>query len=60
MANGEAESRAYLPSPVLFYLGIYTQKLALASPTSGGSSVGIVNSWNQVTEFVCDEKISPH
>jgi hypothetical protein len=29
----------------------YSQKLALSSPTSGGSSVGIVRSQSQTTEF---------
>jgi hypothetical protein len=32
---------------------LYPQKLALASPTSGGRSVGIVYSGTQATEFVC-------
>jgi hypothetical protein len=30
---------------------LYPQKLALASPTSGGRSAGIVRSWTQATEF---------
>jgi hypothetical protein len=30
---------------------LYPQTLALISPTSGGRSVGIVNSRTQVTEF---------
>jgi hypothetical protein len=33
-------------------LTLYSQKLALASPTSGGRSIGIVRSRTQVTEFV--------
>jgi hypothetical protein len=32
---------------------LYSQKLALTSPTSGGHSVGIVCSRTQITEFVC-------
>jgi hypothetical protein len=31
---------------------LYPQKLALTSPTSGGSSVGIVRSLTQATEFM--------
>jgi hypothetical protein len=31
---------------------IYPLKLALTSPTSGGSSVGIVRSWTQATKFL--------
>jgi 2-keto-3-deoxy-L-rhamnonate aldolase RhmA len=31
---------------------LYTQKLALTSPTSGCRSVGIVRSRTQVTEFI--------
>jgi hypothetical protein len=30
---------------------LYPQKLVLASPTSGGRSVGIVRTWTQATEF---------
>jgi hypothetical protein len=30
---------------------LYSQTLALISPTSGGRSVGIVRSWTQATEF---------
>jgi hypothetical protein len=33
--------------------GLYLQKLAVTSPTSGGHWVGIVLSRTQVTEFVC-------
>jgi hypothetical protein len=32
---------------------LYPQKLAITSPTSGGRSVGIVNSRTQTMEFVC-------
>jgi hypothetical protein len=32
---------------------VYPQKLALASLTSGGLSVGIVRSRSQATEFLC-------
>jgi hypothetical protein len=32
---------------------LYTQNLALTSPTSGGRSVGIVRSRTKATEFVC-------
>jgi hypothetical protein len=32
---------------------LYAQKLALASPTSDGRSVGRVRSWTQATEFFC-------
>jgi hypothetical protein len=30
---------------------LHPQKLALTSPTSGGSSVGIVRSWTKATEL---------
>jgi hypothetical protein len=32
---------------------LYTQKLAITSPTSGDRSVGIVHSRTQTMEFVC-------
>jgi hypothetical protein len=32
---------------------LYPQKLAITSPTSGGSSVGIVRLRTQTMEFVC-------
>jgi hypothetical protein len=32
---------------------LYPQKLAITSPTSGGSSVGIVRSRTQTMEFIC-------
>jgi hypothetical protein len=32
---------------------LYPQKLALTSPTGGGSSVGIVHSRTKATEFSC-------
>jgi hypothetical protein len=30
---------------------LYAQKMALTSPTSSGSSVGIVRLWTKTTEF---------
>jgi hypothetical protein len=35
---------------------LYPQKLTLTSPTRGGSSVGIVRSRTQATEFFCTDQ----
>jgi hypothetical protein len=36
---------------------LYTQKLALTSPTRGGRSVSVVCLWTKSTEFVCYEGV---
>jgi hypothetical protein len=36
---------------------LFSQKLALTSPTSGGWSVGIVRSWTEATEWVSDGQV---
>jgi hypothetical protein len=52
--GSDLESREYgSRDPSLGPSGtLYPQKSALTSPTSGGRSVGIVRSRNQVTEFI--------
>jgi hypothetical protein len=37
---------------------LYSQKLELTSPTSGGLSVGIVRSWTQIIEFSFSIRLS--